>query len=97
MGQKPAILQTYSFADLKAHPEVITEMLSSHESIPILLERRGDSVTVGAAPSYARETDRLLEEALAEYAEMKRQGYGREDGFAELEAVQRELDRRTTE
>lgn len=87
MGQKLEKMQTLSLADLKAHPEVITDMLSSHESVPILLERQGDMVSLGAAPSYSKKTDQLLEEALAEYADLKRQGYSREDGFAELEAL----------
>ena len=85
MGLKLARTQTLPFADLKAHPEMIMEMLASHERIPIFLERRGDTVSVGAAPSYSKATDRLLEEALTEYADVKRQGYSREDGFAELE------------
>ncbi len=94
MGQTPDRMQTLPFEDLKVHPEMITDLLSSHEGVPILLEKRGDTVSVGAARTYSRETDQLLEEALAEYAEMKRQGYSREDGFAELEAVQRELAKR---
>ncbi len=90
MGEKFETMQTLPFADLKAHPEMITDMLASHDSVPIFLERRGDTVSVGAAPRYSRATDQLLEEALAEYADMKRQGYSREDGFAELEAVRQE-------
>ncbi len=94
MGQKLARTQIVPFADLKAHPDLILEMLADHERTPIFLERNGDTVSVGAVPSYSKATDRLLEEALAEYADMKRQGYSREDGFAELEAVQRALDER---
>jgi len=94
MGLKPDKMQTLPFEELKAHPERVMELLSSHDSVPILLERRGDTVSMGAAPTCSRETDRLLEEALAEYADMKRRGYSREDGFAEFEAVQRELARR---
>jgi len=97
MGQKLETLQTVTFADLKAHPEMITDMLASHDSIPILLERRGDMVSMGAAPRYSSATDELLEEALAEYAEMKRQGYSRDDGFAELEAVRRDFAERADE
>jgi hypothetical protein len=97
MGQNLEKTLTLSFADLKAHPERITDMLSAHESIPILLEKRGDTVSMGAVPRYSKETDRLLEEALAEYAEMKRRGYSREDGFAEIEAVRRELADRADE
>ena len=92
MRQKLARTQSLPFADLKAHPEMIMEMLASHERTPIFLERRGDTVNVGAASSYSKATDRLLGEALAEYAAMKRLGYSREDGFAELEAVQSALD-----
>ena len=95
MAQKLAKTQTFSFADLEAHPEMITDILTRNESVPILLEKRGDTVSVGTVPRYSKETDRLLEEALAEYADMKRQGYSREDGFAELEAVQRALAEQT--
>jgi hypothetical protein len=86
--------QTLQFADLKTHPEAITDLLSSHEGVPIVLEKRGETVTVGAARSYSAKTDQLLQETLAEYADMKRQGYGREDGFAELEALRCEMARR---
>ncbi len=91
MAYKPIQTQSFPFEALSAHPELITDILSSHDRVPFFLERRGDTVNVGAAPSSSREVDQLLEEALAEYADMKRQGYGREDGFSELEAVQREL------
>jgi hypothetical protein len=94
MGQKLE-RQTLRFADLQAHPEAITEMLSSHEGIPIFLEKRGETVTVGAARVYSADVDQLLQEALAEYADMKRQGYGREDGFEELEALRGEMAARS--
>ena len=73
---------------------MLTDLLSSHDSVPILMDKRGDMVSVGAVPPYSRETDQILEEALAEYADMRRRGYSREDGFAELEALQREMAKR---
>ncbi len=91
MGRKLAKIETLSFVDLKAHPEMITDMLASHERTPIFLERSGDTVSVGTAPTYSKATDQLLEEALAEYTDMKRRGYSREDGFAELDAARREF------
>lgn len=97
MAQKLETIETLPFADLKAHPEMITDMLASHDSVPIFLERRGDTVSVGAVPRFSRAADQILEEALAEYADMKRQGYTRDDGFAELEAVRREFAKRTDE
>ena len=93
-AQDAAKLRTLPFEDLKAHPEMLTEILSGNDSVPIFLERHGDMVSFGAMPTYSAETDQLLEEALAEHAEMKHQGYGREDGFAEFDALHRELAKR---
>jgi hypothetical protein len=87
MGQDLEKLQILPFEDLIAHPERIADILSKNESVPIFLRKDGATLSVGALPFYPRATDRILEEALVEYAEMKRHGYGRADGFAEHEAL----------
>ncbi len=43
--------------------------------------------------TYSKKAVRIAAEARAEFAEMKRQGYSREDALGDLEAFQNELSK----
>ncbi len=94
MAQGPENLRNVSLEDLKAHPEMVTDLLSGDEDVSVVLEKRGETVRLGAMKTYSKETRRIAAEARAEYAELKRQGYSREDALADLETFQRELAKR---
>ncbi len=95
MRQRQAELRDVSLEDLRAHPEMVMDLLSGDEDVSVVLQKRGDTVRLGAMKSYSKEAVRIAAEARSEYAEMKRQGYGREDAVADLEIFQRELAKRT--
>ncbi len=91
MKQRSEELRDVALEDLKAHPEMVTDLLSGDEDVSVVLQKRGGTVRFGAMKTYSNETRRIAAEARAEYAEMKRQGYGRKDAVADLERFQREL------
>ncbi len=95
MRQRPEELRDVSLKDLKAHPEMVVDLLSGDEDVSVVLQKRGDTVRLGAMKTYSKEAVRIAAKARAEYAEMKRQGYSREDAVADLEVFQRELSKRT--
>lgn len=95
MAQRPENLRDVSFEDLKAHPEIVMDLLSGDEDVSIVLQKRGSTVRMGAMKQYSPEVVRVAAEARAEYAERKRQGYGREDALKDLKAFQAELAKRT--
>ncbi len=94
MRQRAQELRDVSFEDLKAHPEMVTDLLTNDEDISVVLQKHGDTVRLGAMKTYPREVLQIAAEARAEYAEMKRQGYGRADAVTDLEGFQRELAKR---
>jgi hypothetical protein len=94
MTQRREILRDVPLEDLKAHPEMVVDLLSGDEDVSVVLEKRGETVRLGALKSYSREAVRIAAEARAEFAEMKRQGYTREDAIADLEVFRRELSKR---
>ncbi len=94
MGHQSEILRTLPFEDLKAHPEVITDMLSGDRDVSVVLDKRGDTVRFGAMRIYPKEVVRLVEEARTEHAELKEKGYGREDALGDFRAFRRELTKR---
>lgn len=94
MAQRPEILRDVPLSDLKAHPEMVVDLLSGDEDISVVLQKRGETVRLGALKTYSKEVLRIAAEARAEYTEMKRRGYGREDAVRDLETFQRELSKR---
>ncbi len=94
MAQRPEILRDVPLEDLKAHPELVVDLLSGDEDVSVVLQKRGETVRLGALKSYSREAVRIATEARAEFAEMKRQGYSHEDAVADLEVFRRELSKR---
>ena len=94
MAQTPEKVRDVSLDDLKAHPEMVMDLLSGEEDVSVVLHKRGETVRLGAMKTYSKEARRIAAEARAEYAELKRQGYGRKDALADLEVFQRELSKR---
>lgn len=90
MTQRHENLRDVSLKDLKAHPEVIMDLLSGDEDVSVVLHKRGETVRLGAMKTYSEEAVRIAAEARAEYAAMKRQGYSRRDALADLEVFQRD-------
>lgn len=95
MEHRSEKLRTLPLEDLKAHPEVITDLLSGDRDVSVILDKRGDTVRFGAMRTYPKEVVRLVEEARAEHAELKEQGYGREDALEDFRAFRRELTERS--
>jgi hypothetical protein len=93
MGQRSEKLRDLPFEDIKAHPEIITDILSSDDSVSVILERRGDTVRFAAMRSYDSDAHRILEKARENHRQRESLGYTRDDAFADLEAVQSELKR----
>ena len=93
MGQRSERLRDLPLEDLKAHPEIITDLLSGEDDVSVVLEKHGQTVRFAAMRTYGRRAVRILEEARAEHRQLKKRGYSREDAFADFEAVQKELSR----
>jgi hypothetical protein len=94
MGQRSERIRDLLFEDLKAHPEIVTDLLSEKDEVSVLLRRSGDRVRFAATRTYPKEAVELLAEARSEYAEKKRSGYSREDAVADFESFQAELAKR---
>ena len=95
MAQVPEKLKDVSLTDLRANPEIVMDLLSGDEDVSVVLQKRGNSVRLGAMKVYSKDVLRIAAEARSEYAQKKRQGYGREDALADLEVFQREITKRT--
>ncbi len=94
MQPKPDKLQDLPLAHLKAHPEIITDLLDNDADVSVLLQKHGDRVRFGATRAYSKEAIQIVDEARAEHAERKRQGYGQSEALADFESFQRELAER---
>ncbi len=94
MAQRPENLRDVSLKDLKAHPEMVMDLLSGDEDVSVVLQKRGETVRLGAMKTFSKEAVRIAAEARSEYAEMKRRGYSRKDALADLEVFQHELAER---
>ena len=92
MRQRSEPLRDLALADVRAHPELITDLLLSETDVSLVLERHGDTVRVAAMRTYDQELRDLLEEGREQYREKKQRGYSREEAFTDLEAVQEELE-----
>ncbi|MCP3959899.1 MAG: hypothetical protein GY719_18805 [bacterium] len=95
MPQRPENLRDVPLEDLKAHPEMVIDLLSGDQDVSVVLQKRGETVRMGAMKTYSKDAVRIGAEARTEYAAMKRRGYGREDAVADLEAFRAELSERT--
>ena len=95
MGNRPEKIKDLLLQELRAHPEIITDLLSKSDEMSVLLRRSGDKVRFAATRTYSREAVGLLAEARAEHAEKKSRGYSREDALADFERFQAELVRRS--
>jgi hypothetical protein len=94
MGHQSEEIQELPLQDLKAHPEIITDLLSKADEVSILLRKSGDTVRFAATRAYSDEAVQLLAEARQEHAEKKRRGYSREEAVADFEKFQEELAKR---
>lgn len=94
MAQRSEKLRDVSLEDVRAHPEMITDLLSGEDDVSVVLEKHGNTVRFAAMRTYDSDSVRILEEARAEYRERKAEGYSREEAFADLEAVLHEVEKR---
>lgn len=94
MTKKPDILQNVPLRHLQAHPEMVLELLSGEDDVSVILQKRGETVSLGAMKTWSKEAVRIAQEARAEYAELKGRGYDREDAVADLDVFRRELAKR---
>lgn len=94
MAQRSEKLRDLPLADVKAHPEIITDLLTGDDDVSVVLERHGDTVRFAAMRTYDKDSIRILREARQEHAKRKAEGYSREDAFADLESVLEEIENR---
>ena len=94
MAQRSEKLRDLPLEDVRAHPEIITDLLAGDEDVSVVLEKHGDTVRFAAMRTYDRESVRILERARAKQLQRKAQGYTREEAFADLEGVLDELEKR---
>ncbi len=95
MARRSEKLRDLPLEDIKAHPEIITDLLAGDDNVSVVLEKHGDTVRFAAMRSYDGDSVRLLEEARVESGRRKALGYSREDAFADLETVLDEVERRS--
>ena len=95
MAQRSEKLREFPLEDVKAHPEIITDLLSGDDDVSVVLEKHGDTVRFAAMRTYDRDSVRILQEARADYRRRKARGYSREEAFADLEAVLDEVERQS--
>ena len=93
MAHRSEKLRDLPLEDVKAHPEIITDLLSGDEDVSVVLEKHGDTVRFAAMRTYDRDSVRILEEARADYRRRKARGYSREEAFADLETVLDEVEK----
>ncbi len=93
MPQKSEKLRDLPLEDVQAHPEIITDLLSSDDNISVVLEKHGNTVRFAAMRTYDRESVKILVEARAEHLQQEAQGYSREEAFADLESVLEEIEK----
>jgi len=94
VAQRSEKLKALDITELRAHPEIITDLLAGDDDVSVVLEKHGDVVRFATLRTYDKESIRLLEEARAEHRLAKRQGYGREQALADLEEVLAEIEER---
>jgi hypothetical protein len=95
LATRPEKLKTLPLEDLKAHPEIITDLLSCDDDVSVVLDKRGDTVRSGTMRTYPEEAVRIVERARAEHAELKRRGYDREGALEDFRTFRRELTKRS--
>ncbi len=93
MAQRSEKLRDLPLEDVKAHPEIITDLLSGDDDVSVVLEKHGETVRFAAMRTYDRDSVRILEEARAEYRRREGRGYSREQAFADLENVLDEVEK----
>lgn len=93
MAQRSEKLRDVSLEDVKAHPEMITDLLSGDDDVSVVLEKHGNTVRFAAMRTYDKDSIRILEQARAKYAARKAQGYSRDEAFADLESVLGEIEK----
>jgi len=82
--------------DIKAHPELITDILFDDDDLSLILEKRGKTVRFAYLRRYGRDTTRILEEAKQEYAQKAQEGYTREQAAHDFLDAQEEIHQQLT-
>ncbi len=93
MAQRSEELRDLPLEDVRAHPEIITDLLSGDDGVSVVLEKHGDTVRFAAMRTYDKDSVRIFEVARQDYRRRKARGYSREEAFADLEAVLDEVEK----
>lgn len=93
MAQRSEKLRDLPLEDVKAHPEIITDLLSGDDDVSVVLEKHGDTVRFAAMRIYDRDSVRILDEARRDYLQRKARGYSRQEAFSDLDGVLDEIER----
>lgn len=94
MTHRSEKLRDLRLEDVKANPELITDLLSGDDDVSVVLEKHGDTVRFAAMRTYDKDTVRILGQARREHRQRQAQGYSRDDAFKDLESVVGEIKKR---
>jgi hypothetical protein len=72
MAQRSEKLRNFPLADVKAHPEIITDLLAGDDDVSVVLEKHGNTVRFAAMRTYDKDSLRILEQARDRYAHQRR-------------------------
>lgn len=85
--------QHLSTEEIRKNPELVTQLLLQEQDVSVIFEKRGDQVSYAYLKTYDKESVRILQEAKAEYKQLKEKGYNREQALKEFEEAQREINK----
>lgn len=85
MAQITEQSQYVSIEAIKKNPELITRLFLEDQDVSLIFEKRGDQVRYAYLKTYNEESIRILQEAKAEYEQLGKHGYTREQAFKEFE------------
>ncbi len=83
--------QDIAIADIQLHPELLSDLILSNDSRPIMVEKQADVVRITYLKTYDPKTKRIVAEARQEYLAKKQAGYSREQAFQDLMEARNEI------
>ena len=91
MAQMAQQSQTLSIEVIKKDPELLARLLLQERNVSLIFEKRGDQVRYAFLKTYDEESIRILHEAKAEYEQLNKEGYTREQAVNEFEEAQQDI------
>jgi hypothetical protein len=91
MAQMAQQSQTLSIEVIKKDPELLARLLLQERNVSLIFEKRGDQVRYAFLKTYDEESIRILHEAKAEYEQLNKEDYTREQAVNEFAEAQQEI------